>query len=68
MKYCSNVFHSYLFNGRQLVEGDREAGTQENRGGRWAGSDGVGCWSQVTAGGRRRMRDIKFFNDFLVPF
>ena len=29
-------------------------------GGREAGGDGAGCG--------KRMRDIKFFNDFLVPF
>ena len=45
------------------MEGDRGTGTRENRGGRWAGSG-----SHVRAGGGRRMRDIKFFNDFLVPF
>ena len=54
------------------MEGDRGAGTRENRGRRWAGSgrrgDGAGCGSHVRAGGARRMRDIKFFNDFLVPF
>ena len=46
------------------------AGTRENRGGggREAGGDGAGCASHVRAGGVRRMRDIKFFNDFLVSF
>ena len=52
------------------MEGDRGAGTRENRGGRWAeaGGDGAGCGSHVRAGGGKRMRDIKYFNDFLVPF
>ena len=51
------------------MEGGREAGTRENTGGRWeAGGHGAGCGSHVRAGGGRRMRDIKFFNDFLVPF
>ena len=46
--------------------GGQGAGTRENRGGRWAGGDEVECRSHVRAGGGRRMRDIKFFNDFLV--
>ena len=37
-------------------------------GGREAGGDGAGCGSHVRAGGGRRMGNIKFFNDFLVPF
>ena len=37
-------------------------------GGQEAGGHGAGCGSHVRAGGGRRMRDIKFFNDFLVPF
>ena len=45
------------------MEGDRGAG-----GGREAGGDGARCGSHVRAGGWRRMRDIKLFNDFLVPF
>ena len=36
------------------------------RSGREAG--GAGCGSHVRAGGGRRMRDIQFFNDILVPF
>ena len=35
---------------------------------REAGRDGSGYGSHARAGGRRRMTDIKFFNDFLVPF
>ena len=52
------------------VEGDggREPGRIGAGGGRKAGGDGAGCASHVRAGGGRRMRDIKFFNDFLVPF
>ena len=52
------------------VEGDRGAGNRRigAGGGREAGGDGAGCGSHVKAGGGRRMRDIKFFNDFLVPF
>ena len=52
------------------VERNRVAGTRENRagGGREAGGERAGCGSHVTAGGGRRMRDIKFFNDFLVSF
>ena len=53
-----------------FVEGDRVARTQENMGGRWAGSGRrrIGMRSHASAGDGRRMRDIKFFNDFLVPF
>ena len=36
--------------------------------GREAGGDGAGCRSHARAGGGRKMRDIKIFNDFLVPF
>ena len=52
------------------MEGDRGAGTRGNRGGRWAGSGRrrSGMRESCEAGGGRRMRDIKFFNDFLVPF
>ena len=32
--------------------------------GREARGDGAGCGSHVRVGGGRRMRDIKFFNDF----
>ena len=38
------------------------------RHGRKAGGDGAGCGSHARAGGGRRMRAIKIFNDFLVPF
>ena len=48
--------------------GRREPGRREARGGQEAGGDGAGCGSDVRAGGGRRMRDVKFFNDFLVPF
>ena len=38
-------------------------------GGGWeAGGDGALCGSHVRAGGGRRMRNIKLFNDILVPF
>ena len=37
-------------------------------GGREAGGSGTGCGSHARAGGRRRIKDIKFFNDFLVCF
>ena len=56
------------------MEGDRGAGTRENKGGRWAGGEresgggGTGCGNHARAGGRRTMRNIKFFNDFLVCF
>ena len=50
------------------MEGDRGAGTRENKGGRCAGGDRSGCGSHASAGGGRRMRSIEFFNDFLVPF
>ena len=36
--------------------------------GQEAGGDGAGCGSHVRARGGRRMRDIKFFGDFLVSF
>ena len=48
--------------------GGREPGRIRAGGGREAGADGAGCGSHVRAGGGRRMRDIKFLNDFLVPF
>ena len=48
--------------------GWREPGRIGAGGGREAGGNGAGCGSHVRAGGGRRMRDIKFFNDFLVPF
>ena len=48
--------------------GGREPGRIGAGGGREAGGDGAGCGSHVRAGGGRRMRDIKFFNDFFVPF
>ena len=48
--------------------GGRELGSIGAGGGREAGGDGAGCGSHVRAGGGKRMRDIKFFNDFLVPF
>ena len=50
------------------VEGDRGAGTQENKGGRWAGGDGSRSGSHARAGGGKRMRDTKCFNNFFVPF
>ena len=48
--------------------GRQEPGRKGAGGGREAGEDGAGCGSHVRAGGGRRMRDIKFFNDFFVPF
>ena len=59
-----------VFEGTILSGGGQGgAETRENRSGRWAGSgrDGAECGSHVKAGGGRRMRDIKFFDDFLVP-
>ena len=50
------------------VEGDRVAETRENRGGRWARSGRGRSGMRKSCEGGRRMRDIKFFNDFLVPF
>ena len=52
------------------MEGDRGAGTGRigAGGGREAGGDGAGCGSHVRAGGGRRMRDIKIFDEFLVSF
>ena len=50
------------------MEGDRGTETRENKGRRWAGRGGTGCGSHARAGGRRRMKDMKFFNDFLVCF
>ena len=47
--------------------GRREPGRIGAGGAREAGGDRAGCGSYVKAGGGRRMRDIKFFNDFLVP-
>ena len=53
-----------------IVEGDRRAGTRENKGGRWAGSGRRrnGMRESCEGGGTRRMRDIKFFNDLLDCF
>ena len=50
------------------MEGDREAGPGRIKAGgeREAGGGGTGGGSH--ARGRRRMKDIKFFNDFLVCF
>ena len=53
------------------VEGDRVAGTRENRGGRWArsGRGRSGMWESCEGGRREKNeRHYKFFNDFLVPF
>ena len=65
--YCLIVFFiSGLFSGGG--QGGREPGRIGAGDGREAGGDGAGCGSHVRAGGGRTMRDIKFFNDFLVPF
>ena len=50
------------------AEGDSGAGTRENKGGKSAGRGKTGCGSHARAGGRKRMKDIKFFNDFLICF
>ena len=52
------------------MEGDRgrEPGTIRAGDGREAGGDKAGCGSHARAGGGRRMRDIKIFKYFLVPF
>ena len=47
--------------------GGREPGRKVGSG-REAGGGGTGCGSHARAGGRRRMKGIKFFNDFLVCF
>ena len=59
-------YRNLYVNGKQ--PGRREPGRIGAGGGRDAGGDGAGCGGHVRAGGGRRMRDIKFFNDFLVPF
>ena len=46
--------------------GDREAGTRE-KGGRWEETE-RDVRDHARAGGARRIRDIKIFNDFLVSF
>ena len=48
--------------------GGREPGRIRAEGGREAGGGGTGCGSHARAGGRRRMKDIKFFSAFLVCF
>ena len=49
--------------GRIGAGGRREVGEKREK------TEGeAGCGSHVRAGGGRRMRDIKFFNDFFVPF
>ena len=49
-------------------QGGRESGRIRAGGGREAGEGGTGCGSHARAGGRKRMKDIKFFNGFLVCF
>ena len=68
--YCSIVllFFSLVDFLVEEDRGGREPGRIGAGGGREAGGDGAGCGSHVRAGGGRTMRDIKFFNDFLVPF
>ena len=53
-----------------VVEGDkgREPGRIRAGGGWEAGGGGTGGGSHARTGGRRRMKDIKFFNDFLVCY
>ena len=46
----------------------REPGKIRAGHGREAGGDGSGSGSHARAGGGKRMRDNKFFNDFLVHF
>ena len=56
----------------QQVEAGQEGGLETGRvragDGREAGGDGVGCGSHARAAGVRRMRDVKFYDDFLGPF
>jgi hypothetical protein len=40
------------------------AGTRENKGGKGKGEE----TERESCEGGRRMRDVEFFNDFLVPF
>ena len=53
-----------------VVEGNRGAEPERIRAGdgREAKGDGTGCGSHASAEGRKRMRNIKFFYDFLVCF
>ena len=48
--------------------GERKPGRIRAGDEREAGGGGAGCGSHARAGSRRRMKDIKFFNDFLVCF
>ena len=49
--------------------GERKPGRIRAGDGREAGGGGgAGCGSHARAGSRRRMKDIKFLNDFLVCF
>ena len=48
--------------------GEREPGRIRAGNRREAGGDGAGCGSHVKAGGGKKMRDVKFLNDFLFPF
>ena len=56
----------------QQVEAGQGGGLETGRvragDGREAGGDGVGCGSHARAGGVRRMRDVKFYDDFFRPF
>ena len=63
-KEISHCVRPYVWRGT----GWREPGRIGAGGGREAGGDGAGCGSHVRAGGGRRMRGIKFFDDFLVSF
>ena len=57
-------------NSYYYVEVDRGVGTRDNEGGMRGESRRrrSGMWQSCEGEGWRRMRDIKFFNDFLVPF
>ena len=48
--------------------GGREPGRIRAGARRDTGDGGTGCGSHARAEGRRRMRDIKFFNDFFGLF
>ena len=57
------IFSAIKITAYLKVEGNRGAGNREIKDGCWreSGEGGAGCLRHVRAGGRRRMRDIKFF-------
>ena len=60
------TYQYHFFAEKWRGTGGREPGRKRTGGGREAGEGGTGCGESCE--GRRRMKDIKFFNAFLVCF